>query len=77
MPTEQDVLRFDVCVDDAAALVQEVQPCQHLANEAALSHQPWQGPHCLSCPSSLPPERAGTAGVQVRDSLGTDGNSWL
>lgn len=32
---QQDVLRFDVRVDDAAALVQKVQPCQHLGEQAA------------------------------------------
>lgn len=32
---QQDVLRFDVGVDDAAALVEEVQPRQHLGEQAA------------------------------------------
>lgn len=76
---EQDVLRFDVRVDDVAALVQEVQPCQHLAKEAALSHQPREGPQCLPCPSSC---QSGQAQRDCKSGtfwalMGTISNKWF
>lgn len=75
MTIQQDVLWFDVCVYDAAALVQEVQPCQHLGEQAER--------HLRTATQGFPlppqPQHLGTAGVQVVDVLvlkkgGTDEN---
>lgn len=76
---QQDVLRFDVRVDDAAALVQEVQPCQHLGNGAALSHQLREGPQRLPCPSSC---QSGQAQRECKSGtfwalMATVGNKWF
>lgn len=61
---QQDVLRFDVRVDDAAALMQEAQPCQHLGKQ----QQPLSA---LTGSPTISPvqEQPGTVGMQVIDLL--------
>lgn len=69
---QQDVLRFDVGVDDAAALVQELQPLQHLGEQAECHTAMWGSPP-PPAPGVGHSDRAGCgcSGVKER---GADGN---